>query len=111
MMQHDLPDDFVLATGTARSIEDFLTAAFARIGVEDWRPYVSFDPAQTRAAEVDNLFGDSSKAQQVLGWRREVDFDGLVTRMVAHDLDQQRTLNGLASPLPPEAHPPHPVQT
>ncbi|HVX09485.1 GDP-mannose 4,6-dehydratase [Humibacter sp.] len=111
MMQHDQPDDFVLATGTARSIEDFLTAAFARIGVEDWRPYVSFDPAQTRAAEVDNLFGDSSKAQEVLGWRREVDFDGLVTRMVAHDLDQQRTLNGLASPLPPEAHPPHPVQT
>ena len=90
IMQHDEPDDFVLATGEAHSIEDFLSAAFAQVGIADWRPYVEFDPALTRAAEVDNLLGDASKAERVLGWRREVGFDELVRLMVAHDLAEQR---------------------
>jgi GDP-mannose 4,6-dehydratase len=62
MLQHDEPDDFVLASGQTHSIEDFLTLAFAEIGVEDWKPYVKQDPAFMRPAEVDILLGDSSKA-------------------------------------------------
>jgi len=85
MLQHDAPDDFVLASGQTHSIEDFLTAAFAHIGVDDWRPYVVQDPSLFRPAEVDILLGNPAKAEQELGWSREVDFPGLVARMVAHD--------------------------
>jgi GDPmannose 4,6-dehydratase len=86
MLQHDQPDDFVLASGETRSVEDFLTYAFAAVGIDDWRPYVRQNPSFMRPAEVDILLGDPSKAEDVLGWRREVDFRGLVDRMVAHDL-------------------------
>jgi GDPmannose 4,6-dehydratase len=86
MLQHHEPDDFVLATGETHSIEEFLTLAFAEIGIEDWKPYVQQDPQFMRPAEVDILLGDPSKAERVLGWKREVDFPALVKRMVAHDL-------------------------
>lgn len=87
MLQHDEPDDFVLATGETHSIEEFLSLAFSEIGISDWRPYVKQDPAFMRPAEVDILLGDPSKAERVLGWKREVDFPGLVRRMVRHDID------------------------
>lgn len=86
MTTHDEPDDFVLATGETHSIEDFLTLAFREIDIEDWRPYVVQNPAFMRPAEVDILLGDPAKAENVLGWKREVDFPGLVQRMVAHDI-------------------------
>lgn len=86
MLQHDEPDDFVLATGETHSIEEFLSLAFAEIGIDDWKPYVRQDPKFMRPAEVDILLGDPSKAERVLGWRREVDFHGLVKRMVQHDI-------------------------
>lgn len=86
MLQHDTPDDFVLASGETWSVGDFLTRSFAAVGIDDWRPYVRQNPAFMRPAEVDILLGDPSKAEQVLGWRREVDFTGLVDRMVQHDL-------------------------
>ena len=85
MLQRDEPDDFVLATGETHSIEEFLTLAFEEIGVDDWRPYVVQNPAFMRPAEVDILLGNPSKAERLLGWKREVDFDGLVSRMVRHD--------------------------
>jgi len=86
MMQHGVPDDFVLASGETHSIEEFLDLAFAEIGVDDWAPYVMQNPAFMRPAEVDILLGDPSKAEGELGWKRNVDFAGLVKRMVAHDL-------------------------
>ena len=89
MVQHSEPDDFVLATGQTHSIEEFLTLAFAEIGVDDWKPYVKQNTAFLRPAEVDILLGDPTKAEQVLGWRRHVDFPGLVRRMVEHDLAVQ----------------------
>ncbi|MBT2498975.1 GDP-mannose 4,6-dehydratase [Agromyces sp. ISL-38] len=89
MLQHEVPDDFVLATGETHSIEEFLTLAFAEIGIDDWRPYVVQNPEFMRPAEVDILLGDPTKAERELGWTREVDFPGLVSRMVAHDLSLQ----------------------
>ncbi|WP_448263223.1 GDP-mannose 4,6-dehydratase [Microbacterium aurum] len=89
MLQHTEPDDFVLATGETHSIEEFLTLAFAEIGIDDWTPYVRQDAAQLRPAEVDILLGDPTKAETVLGWHRDVDFAALVQRMVAHDLALQ----------------------
>lgn len=86
MLQQDKPDDYVLATGETHSIEDFLELAFKEIGVDDWRPYVKQDPKFMRPAEVDILLGNPAKAERVLGWRRKVDFPGLVKLMVVHDL-------------------------
>lgn len=87
MMQHDKPDDFVLATGETHSIEEFLELSFKAIGIEEWKPYVRQNPAFMRPAEVDILLGDPSKAERDLGWQREVDFQGLVNLMVEHDLN------------------------
>ncbi|WP_425844459.1 GDP-mannose 4,6-dehydratase [Agrococcus sp. TSP3-2-1] len=86
MLQHPEPEDFVLASGETRSVEQFVEAAFAEVGVDDWRPFVRQNPALLRPAQVDILLGDASKAESELGWCREVDFSGLVQRMVRHDL-------------------------
>jgi GDPmannose 4,6-dehydratase len=87
MMQHDVPDDFVLASGETHSVEDFVRAAFSRVGIEDWTRYVRQDPEFMRPAEVDILLGNPAKAESVLGWRREYNFEQLVARMVDHDLE------------------------
>lgn len=89
MLQHSQADDFVLATGQTHSIEDFLAAAFSRIGIDDWRPYVEHDESMMRPAEVDILLGNPAKAETVLGWRRTMDFAGLVDLMVDADLDRE----------------------
>jgi len=89
MLQQDQPDDYVVATGETHSIEEFLTLAFEEGGLGDWRNYVRQDPKFFRPAEVDLLIGDPTKAQQKLGWNREVDFAGLVKMMVRHDLDYE----------------------
>ena len=76
----------MLATGETHSIEEFLTLAFKEIGIDDWKPYVKQNPAFMRPAEVDLLLGDPSLAENELGWKRKVDFPGLVKLMVEHDL-------------------------
>ena len=86
MLQHDTPDEFVLATGETHTVADFLDAAFRAVGIGDHSGLVVQDPALFRPAEVDILLGDPAKAESVLGWRREVGFSQLVERMVAHDL-------------------------
>ncbi len=91
MLQQDQPDDYVVATGQTHSVEEFLTLAFRAVQLEDWRPYVSQDERFFRPAEVDLLVGDTTKARTVLGWRPEVDFEGLVHRMVEHDLKLERS--------------------
>ncbi|TRZ74118.1 MAG: GDP-mannose 4,6-dehydratase [Actinobacteria bacterium] len=86
MLQQDAPDDYVIATRETHSVEDFLTLAFDKAGLGDWRPYVKHDPKYFRPAEVDLLIGDPSKAEKKLGWKREVGFDQLVDMMVQHDI-------------------------
>lgn len=91
MLQQDEPKDYVLATGETHSIEEFLTLAFKEIGIDDWKPYVKQNPAFMRPAEVDLLLGDPTKAETELGWKRDVDFPGLVKLMVEHDLAIEST--------------------
>ena len=86
MLQQDEPDDYVIATGETHSIEEFLTLAFNKVGLGDWRPYVRHDAKFLRPAEVDLLIGDPAKAKAKLGWQPEVSFDALVQMMVDHDL-------------------------
>ena len=90
MLQHEEPDDFVLATGETHSIEDFLAQAFMEIGINDWSPYVRKSESLVRPAEVDILLGNPAKAETALNWKRELDFPGLVRRMVQHDILHQR---------------------
>ncbi len=67
MLQADTPDDYVLATGTATTVRQWVQFCFARVGL-DWESNVRFDPAYVRPTEVDALIGDASKARRVLGW-------------------------------------------
>ena len=91
MLQQDQPDDYVVATGETHSIEEFLTLAFAEAGLDDWHRYVRQDPKFFRPAEVDLLIGNPQKAQDKLGWVREVDFPSLVKMMVRHDLQWEES--------------------
>ena len=90
MLQQDHPDDFVLATGDAYSIRDFLDMAFDAIGIESWESYVTIDPRYFRPAEVDVLRGDYSKAKDILGWQPKVKLKEMVTKMVLNDLRMLR---------------------
>lgn len=89
MLQQDKPDDYVLATGETHSIEEYLELAFKQIGIDDWHPYVRQNPEFMRPAEVDILLGNPTKAEEVLGWKRQVDFPGLVKMMVEYDLGHE----------------------
>lgn len=71
MLQAEQPEDFVLATGTAYTIKDFLDFSFSHVGLS-WEDYVRFDPKFLRPTEVDELIGDASKAKRVLGWEAKV---------------------------------------
>jgi GDPmannose 4,6-dehydratase len=85
MLQHDTPEDFVVATGETRSIRELCELAFGAVGLE-WQDHVVVDERFYRPAEVDALVGDASKAERVLGWTREVDFKEMVEQMVESDL-------------------------
>ena len=91
MLQHEEPDDYVIATGESHSVREFVTAAFARADL-DWEQYVEIDPVYVRPAEVDFLKGDASKAKEKLGWEPKVRFKDLVRIMVDEEiriLDEQ----------------------
>jgi GDPmannose 4,6-dehydratase len=94
MLQQPEPDDYVVATGEAHSVREFLDIAAARCGL-DWKQCVETDARYLRPTEVDALCGDSSKARTKLGWKPKVSFEQLVALMVDHDLElarQERTL-------------------
>ncbi|MBR6106868.1 MAG: GDP-mannose 4,6-dehydratase [Oscillospiraceae bacterium] len=102
MLQQEKPDDYVIASGETRSVREFAECAFRAAGMElTWqgdgmhtigidevsgRTVVRVNPAFYRPAEVELLLGDPTKAERELGWKREIGFDELVTRMVQHDL-------------------------
>ena len=95
MLQQGKPDDYVIATGEAHSVHDFVDLAFAAAGL-DWRRYVEVDRRYFRPTEVDALRGDPAKAREVLGWQSRVSFSELVKMMVEHDIGlarRERTLN------------------
>ncbi len=101
IVQQDSPDDYVLATGEAHSVREFVEAAFAAIGIAlewrgsgldetgidaaDGRLLVRVDARYFRPTEVDYLLGDPAKAERLLGWKTRTSFADLVTEMVAAD--------------------------
>jgi GDP-mannose 4,6-dehydratase len=105
MLQHDVPEDFVIATGEMHSVREFCTLAFAEAGIQlRWEGegvhekgidtatgnvLVEVDPKYFRPAEVEQLLGDPTKAKTLLGWNpRNTSFEELVKRMVRYDLKQ-----------------------
>jgi GDPmannose 4,6-dehydratase len=88
MLQHDTPDDYVVATGRTHSVREFVRIAFEAAGLGSYEPYVFMDPRFVRPAEVDLLVGDPSKAKQILGWEPDVTFEQLVEMMVRADIDR-----------------------
>jgi len=106
IMQHDKPDDFVLATGISTSIRDFTTQAFSEAGISlEWsgsgvdevgknaqtgKLLVSVDPTYFRPTEVDLLIGDATKAKEKLGWSPTCDLKQLISEMISSDLEEAR---------------------
>ncbi|MEZ5670770.1 MAG: GDP-mannose 4,6-dehydratase [Alphaproteobacteria bacterium] len=89
MLQADAPDDYVVATGEAYSVQQFLDLAAGMVGLDPKR-IVETDPRYLRPTEVDHLLGDPSKARAKLGWTPTVSFEGLVRMMVEHDMELAR---------------------
>ena len=86
MLQHNIPDDYIVATNTVYSVKDFLSMAFKRIGIEDYSPYIKLNQLYVRPAEVDYLRGDYSKINKQLGWSPKLGLNSIVERMVDNDI-------------------------
>jgi GDPmannose 4,6-dehydratase len=86
MLQHDKPDDYVIATNQVHSVKDFVMAAFDLVGL-DWQKYVKTDEKFYRPSEVNFLQGNYAKAEEALKWRPKVLFNDLVEMMVKSDLE------------------------
>jgi GDPmannose 4,6-dehydratase len=81
MLEHDVPDDYVISTGETHSVREFCEIVFSKLGL-NWAEYVEVDPQFTRPQELHYLKGDSTKARTVLGWKPEHTFESLVEDMV-----------------------------
>ncbi len=95
MLQHSEPNDFVVATGQAYSVREFLEQAFSHAGL-DWQEHVEIDARYFRPTEVDYLLGDSAKARKALGWLPATSFQQLVRMMVTSDIqlaEQERVIH------------------
>jgi GDPmannose 4,6-dehydratase len=86
MLAQDDPDDFVIGTGEAHSVQEFVEAAFDYAGL-DWRAYVQIDPRYFRPTEVDRLRADASKARKQLGWEPKMSFRDVIAVMVDVDME------------------------
>ena len=91
MLQQELPDDYVVATGESHSVKELVELAFSYAEL-DWQEHVVVEPTLKRPAEVDRLLGDATKARQKLGWSPKVRFPELVQMMVDADLARCRAL-------------------
>jgi GDPmannose 4,6-dehydratase len=95
MLQQPEPSDYVVATGEMHTVRELCEVAFGLAGL-DWERHVRIDERYLRPTEVDELCGDASKAERVLGWRAHTRFEGLVRLMLEHDLRE--------AGLDPDAH-------
>jgi GDPmannose 4,6-dehydratase len=87
MLQRDIAEDYVIATGEAHSVRECCEVAFDEAGLGDFEPYVTIDPSFVRPAEVDHLIGDPGKAERDLGWKPQTSFEELIRLMTRADLE------------------------
>src|SRR5665647_867587 len=89
--RHDVGDDFVIATGRRHTVAEFAEAALRRAGVGDgWRDHIEVDPQFLRPMDTAAMVGNAGKARRELGWEPTLDFEGIVSRMVDHDMELLR---------------------
>jgi GDPmannose 4,6-dehydratase len=88
ILNHESPDDFILATGKSHTLKEFVATAFHSVGIEDWEDYLHLDPQLARPADVISVVGDASKAKQILGWAPVSSFESMIEKMVDFDLQQ-----------------------
>jgi GDPmannose 4,6-dehydratase len=88
ILQEDEANDYVISTGNQHSIGELLDIAFKHAGIEDYQSYVKSDPRFKRPAELHSLCGDSSRAQNILGWKPKTSFEDMVRKMVDADLER-----------------------
>ncbi len=94
MVQQNIPDDYVIATGEIHSVREFLEEAFKCVGIDKGiQRYVKFDEKLLRPSEVDLLVGDATKAREILGWAPKVSFKELVKIMVENDIKIEKAKN------------------
>ncbi|QHC67239.1 NAD-dependent epimerase/dehydratase family protein [Rathayibacter sp. VKM Ac-2759] len=86
----DGADDYIVATGVAHSVREFVGAAFTAAGIDDWEDRVVIDPRFARPVDAPEMRGDASKAREALGWTPTVGFEDIVARMVENDLELAR---------------------
>ena len=89
MLQHDKPDDYVIALGETHSVKEFLEKVFQKLAL-DYQKYVEIDARYFRPTDVNVLLGDATKARKILGWKPRVGFDELVDMMIAADMELAR---------------------
>jgi GDPmannose 4,6-dehydratase len=87
MLQQDVADDYVVATGIGATVRDFCEAAFGALDL-DYRDFVISEDRYTRPTEVDALIGDASKAEKILGWKAKTNWRPLAELMVKSDLEK-----------------------
>jgi len=91
MLQCKEPDDYVVGTGKAYSVKEFLQKAFSRAKIQNWEDYAEIDPRYFRPTEVEHLVADPRKVKQKLGWEPKTDLDTLVGMMLDADIENVRT--------------------
>ncbi len=87
MLQRDIPEDYVIATGESHSVKECCEVAFDEAGLGDYERYVQIDPSFVRPAEVDHLIGSPAKAERDLGWKPKTSFEELIRLMTRSDLE------------------------
>ncbi len=85
MLQQTSPDDFIVATGIEKSLQDFVVEVFAQVGL-DWQDYVQSDPALFRPSDIDRSCGNAAKARHSLGWSASLTFNGIISALVNSQL-------------------------
>ncbi|MCZ4518072.1 GDP-mannose 4,6-dehydratase [Rhodococcus ruber] len=89
MADYGKGDDFVIATGKAHSVADFVATAFEAVGIDNWRDHVQSDSEMLRPVDSARMVGDATKARSLLGWAPTKDFDQIVKAMVEFDMTEE----------------------
>jgi GDPmannose 4,6-dehydratase len=87
IINHNSPDDFILATGKSHTLKEFVATAFASAGIFEWEKFLLLDPSLSRPADVISVLGDATKAHKILGWAPNKTFEAMVKAMVEFDLE------------------------
>ena len=105
ILQHKIPDDFVIATGKSYSIKDLLNFSFSRLGL-NWKKYVVQKKTLYRAVDVGHLLGDCTKIRKKIGWYPKVNFKKTIEKMVDEDYKRWNDkLKGKSFPWDAENYP------